>query len=304
MLDVFQHFFDIFKKRIFYLVLILVLVNGIALLGLMIQKPVYQAQLRFMYVSDGQQMDLLRFSEQLSLPSLKTQSQANQFEILRSPVMAQDAYQAWVKRDPQAQQNPDVFAKNIKVQQVGETSLIEVMYRDFNREKALEGLKIFLEAYQANDRKIYSQNIVATKKVIDNYVASLEKKLVGLGADLARYRGYEQLVANSDEFQKQLVDWEKKRQEYEYQANSAQSQLRQIHLHLNGLTDLVPVYKQIDRHPIIYKLLKDQALARQSGASPQKLGEMSRNINKNILKIVAQRTSAWNNQYQNYITSK
>jgi hypothetical protein len=29
---------------------------------------------------------------------------------------------------------------------------------------------------------------------------------------------------------------------------------------------------------------------------------MSQNINKNILKIVAQKTSAWNNQYQSYIT--
>jgi uncharacterized protein involved in exopolysaccharide biosynthesis len=302
MLEIFQHFFDVFKKRIFFLILVLVLVNGLAILGLIIQKPVYQAQLRFMYVSDGQQMDLLRFSEQLSMPALKTQSQANQFEILRSPVMAQEAYRAWLRRNAEVRVKPEVFFKNIKVQQVGETSLIEVVYRDSNREATLEGLKVFLEAYQANDRKIYLQNIVATKKVIDNYIASLEKKLVGLGANLARYRGYEQLVANSDEFQQQLVDWEKKRQEYEYQAISYQSQLRQIHLQLNGLTNLVPVYKQIDRHPIIYKLLKDQALARQSGASQKKLSEMSQNINKNILKIVAQKTSAWNNQYQSYIT--
>jgi uncharacterized protein involved in exopolysaccharide biosynthesis len=289
MIEVFKHFFDVFKKRIFYLILILVLVNGIAVVGLMIQKPVYQAQLRFMYVSDGQQMDLLRFSEQLSMPTLKTQSQANQFEILRSPVMAHEAYRTWLKRNPALDINADRFFKNIKVQQVGETSLIEVVYRDSNRAATLEGLKVFLEAYQANDRKIYLQNIVATKKVIDNYIASLEKKLVGLGANLARYRGYEQLVANSDEFQDQMVEWEKKRQEYEYQAISYQAQLRQIHLQLNGLTNLVPVYKQIDRHPIIYKLLKDQAKVRQAGASPQKLDEMSRHINKNILKIVAQK---------------
>jgi hypothetical protein len=76
----------------------------------------------------------------------------------------------------------------VEVSTVGGTSLIEISYKHATPANAEEGLEYFLKAYQNKDREIYHQNLESTRKVLDESIAQLEKKLIRLGKDLAGYK--------------------------------------------------------------------------------------------------------------------
>lgn len=197
------------------------------------KPPVYQGSVKLLVEPINQDKTDLSFLNDIAPGGIKTNEldYESQIDVLKSPSVMNSIVEQIQTRYPEiaytSEEGKENLADKLKLQQAGETKIIEVSYQDESEEKILFVLNKIVEGYLQYQAKEYISNLSQAIDFTEKQISRVRGEVVTLESQLESFR------QNNN-----LIDPDSRNQALTTQATFLAEEMEKVQVELQGMRKL------------------------------------------------------------------
>ncbi len=198
----FRDFFGILRRRALIVVGVASLLMPISVISSLNQKKEYESSFRLLVEAlndDSKALDIIKDNQNTTKSSLDYESQ---IQVLKSPQLVRNIIKQL--QSPYGDIDYTTFVNSLTIIRLGETKIIEVRYRDQNREKVQIVIKQIANNYLEYSLEKRQTNLRQGIKFVDEQLPSIQQRVDRIQKDLQIFRQKYDFV--DPETQKQQIN--------------------------------------------------------------------------------------------------